>query len=142
MDNSRNLLPSVVFDNISDGTNAHYIIKDLFKLESWYSYVDERLSYKEYQLPKKADEDLDMLIDWYTPGWNKDWVVNWHPCYSDAVEDVWVRYKGISCGKLLIQFLDKNIVRKHLGELLEYDELYFGLCNRFIHEDWFKFDSI
>lgn len=193
MDNSRNLLPSVVFDNISDGTNAHDIIKDLFKLESWYSYVDERLSYKEYQLPKNTDEDLDLLIDWYTnknskrvkyageklrkvflelppveqrkvglalltggktdtewvckrldnykPNWNKDWVVNWHPCYSDAVEDVWVRFKGKSCGKLLIQFLDKNIVQKHLDELLEYDELYFGLCNRFIHEDWFKFDK-
>ena len=193
MDNSRNILPSVVFDNISDGTNAHDIIKELFKLESWCSYVDERLSYKEYQLPKKADENLDLLIDWYTnkkskrvkyageklrkvflelppveqrkvglalltggktdtewvckrldnykPSWNKDWVVNWHPCYSDAVEDVWVRYKGISCGKLLIQFLDKNIVQKHLDELLEYDELYFGLCNRFIHEDWIKFDK-
>ena len=66
MDNSRNLLPSVVFDNISDGTNAHDIIKELFKLESWRSYVDERLSYKEYQLPRKADENLDLLIDWYT----------------------------------------------------------------------------
>ena len=63
MDNSRNLSPSVVFDNISDGTNAHDIIKDLFKLESWYSYVDGRLSYKEYQLPKNTDEDLDLLID-------------------------------------------------------------------------------
>lgn len=167
--------------------NAELIAKLYFR-PTWYSYVNERLMYKEYEMPENTDENLDTLISWYVdknskkvkyagtllrkaflnippaeqrkvglalftgsetdvewlckrldnykPAWNKEWVVNWHPCYSEALENAWEKYKSKFCGRLLIQFLDEEIVRKHLDELLKDDDLYFGLCRRFVNKKW------
>lgn len=68
-------------------------------------------------------------------------IVRWHPSYADAVEQAWNKYRGKYCGRLLIQFLDKEIVRSHLAELQEYDNLYFALCRRFVNEPWFMLDK-
>lgn len=80
-------------------------------------------------------------LDNYKPDWDKDWVVNWHPDYAPLVEAVWKKYEGKFCGRLLIQFLDKEVVRSHMTELLKYDDLYFGLCRRFVAEPWFSVDT-
>lgn len=181
-----------IFNTMSLNDNPEEIIKKLYDLPTWFSYVNDRLTYKEYIQPCDVNEDLDYLIacyvnkksklvknsgaklrkvflelphveqrkvglalltggktdtEWvcqrldnYKPSWDKDWVVNWHPCYSNAVEDAWIRHRGKFCGRLLIQFLDTETIRRHFDELLEEDELYFGLCRRFIHEDWFVLD--
>lgn len=73
--------------------------------------------------------------------WDKDWIVSWHPSYSDLLESAWVKYKSKYCGRLLIQFLDKSIVRKYLDDLLVDDKLYFNLCRRLVNEPWFPFDK-
>lgn len=73
----------------------------------------------------------------YKPAWNKDWQVNWHPCYKKAVEEAWLKYKGKLCGKLLIYFLAPAIVRRHIEELTVDDELYVCLCHRFVGKRWF-----
>lgn len=180
------------WDLLSSSDNTEEIIKQLYQLPTWFSYVNDRLTYREYVPQNNIDEDINYLIEcyvnkkskrvryagvklrkvflelppieqrevglalltgskadteWvcqrldnYKPSWDKDWVINWHPCYSKGVEEAWVKYKGKFCGRLLIQFLDKETVRKYLNELLEEDELYFGLCRRFVHEDWFALD--
>lgn len=168
-------------------------IKQIFQLPSWFSYVNDRLIYKEYSEPSNVNEDLDTLITWYVnkkskrvkyagtklrkaflelppveqrkvglalltggktdtewvckrldnykPSWDKDWVVNWNPCYTSQIEQVWDKHRGKFCGRLLIQFLDESVVCLHLDELLEEDELYFGLCRRFVNHSWFNIDS-
>jgi hypothetical protein len=73
----------------------------------------------------------------YKASYNKEWVINWHPCYSRAVEECWNKYHGTYCGKLLIQFLEEEIVYNHIDELTNRD-FYFGLCRRFINRPWFK----
>ncbi len=78
-------------------------------------------------------------LNYYKPSLNEDWIINWHPCYADAIEDCWNKYHGISCGKLMIQFLNEETVYKHIDELTDL-ELYFGLCRRFINAPWFKLD--
>lgn len=60
---------------------------------------------------------------------------------ADAVEQAWNKYRGKYCGRLLIQFLDKETVRSHFEELQEYDNLYFALCRRFVNEPWFTLDK-
>lgn len=179
-------------DLLSSSGNTEEVIRQLYQLPTWFSYVNDRLTYREYVPQDNIDEDLNYLIEcyvnkkskrvryagvklrkaflelppieqrkvglalltgskadteWvcqrldnYKPSWDKDWVINWHPCYSKGVEEAWIKYKGKFCGRLLIQFLDKETVRKYLNELLEEDELYFGLCRRFVHEDWFALD--
>lgn len=76
----------------------------------------------------------------YKASYNKEWVINWHPCYSRAVEECWNKYHGTYCGKLLIQFLEEEIVYNHIDELTNRD-FYFGLCRRFINRPWFKLDA-
>lgn len=77
----------------------------------------------------------------YKPAWNKEWDINWHPCYTGAVEQAWLKHKGKQCGKLLIYFLDSNIVRQHMNDLAKDDELYICLCQRFVDEPWFQVDA-
>ena len=81
-------------------------------------------------------------LDNYKPSWDKDWVINWHPCYVDSVKSAWIKFKSKFCGRLLVQFIDKEFIQKHLDELLEHDELYFGICRRFLAEPWFTVDPI
>ena len=76
-------------------------------------------------------------LDNYKESFNKDWNINWHPCYEDAVEKCWNKYHGLYCGKLLVQFLPEEIVRKHLDELTDKD-FYFYLCRRFVNASWFE----
>lgn len=76
----------------------------------------------------------------YKPAWNKEWNVNWHPCYAEAVEAAWRKHKSKNCGKLLIYFLDPAIVRQHMEELAVDDELYVCLCQRFVGDPWFHMD--
>lgn len=78
----------------------------------------------------------------YKPAWNKEWNINWHPCYAEAVEAAWKKYKSKNCGKLLIYFLDPAIVRQNMEELAkDDDELYVCLCQRFVGEPWFHVDD-
>lgn len=170
------------------------VIRRLFQSPTWFSYVNDRLVYKDFIMPDNVDEDLDTLINWYTnkkskkvkysgvklrraflelppveqrkvglalltggmtdvewvckrldnykPSWDKDWVINWHPCYVDSVKSAWIKFKSKFCGRLLVQFIDKEFIQKHLDELLEHDELYFGICRRFLAEPWFTVDPI
>ena len=76
-------------------------------------------------------------LDNYKESFDKDWNINWHPCYEDAVEKCWNKYHGLYCGKLLVQFLPEEIVRKHLDELTDKD-FYFYLCRRFVNASWFE----
>lgn len=76
-------------------------------------------------------------LDNYKESFDKDWNINWHPCYEDAVEKCWNKYHGLYCGKLLAQFLPEKIVRKHLAELTDKD-FYFYLCRRFVNASWFE----
>lgn len=81
------------------------------------------------------------LADYHLSGFNIR-IVRWHPSYADAVEQAWNKYRGKFCGRLLVQFLDKEVVQSHLEELLEHDNLYFALCRRFASEPWFKLDKM
>lgn len=65
------------------------------------------------------------------------WVNHWHPCYTKAVEECWNKYHGTYCGKLMIQFVDEDIVRKYIDELIE-KGFYFHLCRRFVNRPWFE----
>lgn len=78
-------------------------------------------------------------LDYYKASFDKEWKINWHPCYEEAVEECWNKYHGKYCGKLLIQFLPKDIVRKHIDELTDID-FYFYLSRRFVNASWFKLD--
>ena len=74
-------------------------------------------------------------LDNYKESFDKEWKINWHPCYEEAVERCWNKYHGLYCGKLLIQFLPEEIVHKHIDELTDKD-LYFYLCRRFVNAPW------
>ena len=76
-------------------------------------------------------------LDNYKESFDKEWKINWHPCYEEAVERCWDKYHGLYCGKLLIQFLPEEIVHKHIDELSDKD-LYFYLCRRFVNAPWFE----
>lgn len=76
-------------------------------------------------------------LDNYKESFDKEWKINWHPCYEEAVERCWNKYHGLYCGKLLIQFLPEEIVHKHIDELTDKD-LYFYLCRRFVNAPWFE----
>ena len=76
-------------------------------------------------------------LDNYKESFDKEWKINWHPCYEEAVERCWDKYHGLYCGKLLIQFLPEDIVHKHIDELSDKD-LYFYLCRRFVNAPWFE----
>lgn len=76
-------------------------------------------------------------LDNYKESFDKDWKINWHPCYEEAIEQCWNKYHGLYCGKLLIQFLPEEIVRKHLDVLTDKD-FYFYLCRRFVNASWFE----
>lgn len=76
-------------------------------------------------------------LDNYKESFDKEWKINWHPCYEEAVERCWNKYHGLYCGKLLIQFLPEKIVRSHIDELTDKD-FYFYLCRRFVNAPWFK----
>lgn len=76
-------------------------------------------------------------LDNYKESFGKEWRINWHPCYEEAVERCWNKYHGLYCGKLLIQFLPEEIVHKHIDELTDKD-LYFYLCRRFVNAPWFE----
>lgn len=76
-------------------------------------------------------------LDNYKESFDKEWKINWHPCYEEAVERCWDKYHGLYCGKLLIQFLPEEIVHKHIDELADKD-LYFYLCRRFVNAPWFE----
>ena len=67
------------------------------------------------------------------------WVINWHPCYAQAVEECWNKYHTVACGKLMVQFVDEEVVRKYLDELSTPD-FYFLLCRRFVDRPWFELD--
>lgn len=67
-------------------------------------------------------------------------IINWHSCYASAVEDCWNKFHGTYCGRLLIQYLEEDVVRNHLDELNSKD-FYFGLCRRFINKPWFQLDT-
>lgn len=70
---------------------------------------------------------------------NKEWEINWHPCYSKSIEECWNKYHGENCGLLFIQFLDEDIVREHLEEFTNPND-YFYICQRFVTKSWFKLD--
>ena len=76
----------------------------------------------------------------YKESFDKEWEINWHPSYSQAIEECWKKYHGENCGHLFIQFLDEELVRTHIEEL-ETDDNYFYLCQRFVNRLWFKFDA-
>lgn len=76
-------------------------------------------------------------LDNYKESFDKEWKINWHPCYEEAVERCWDKYHGLYCGKLLIHFLPEEIVHKHIDELTDKD-LYFYLCRRFVNAPWFE----
>ena len=76
-------------------------------------------------------------LDNYKESFDKEWKINWHPCYEEAVERCWDKYHGLYCGKLLIQFLPEEIVHKYIDELTDKD-LYFYLCRRFVNAPWFE----
>lgn len=76
-------------------------------------------------------------LDNYKESFDKEWKINWHPCYEESVERCWDKYHGLYCGKLLIQFLPEEIVHKHIDELTDKD-LYFYLCRRFVNAPWFE----
>lgn len=193
MENKINHNVSELFQSLDlKATPPEEIIKHIMQLPSWFSYVNERLSYKEYEQPSDSEETLDMLIAWYLnkkskkvkyagtklrkvflelppveqrkvglalltggkmdtewvckrldnykPSWDKDWVINWNPVYESAVLEAWKKYKGKFCGRLLIQFLNSDIVKEHIEELRVDDDLYFALCRRFVKENWFVLD--
>lgn len=72
--------------------------------------------------------------------WHKsEWVITWHPCYAQAVEECWNRYHLVPCGKLMVQFQDEEVVRQYLDELSTTD-YYFLLCRRFVDRPWFELD--
>ena len=75
----------------------------------------------------------------YKASYNEEWIINWHPCYSQAIEECWNKYHGTYCGKLLIQFLEEEVVFNHIDELTGI-ELYFSLCRRFVNRPWFNLD--
>lgn len=166
-------------------------IKRIYDKPEWVSYVDDRLRYREYQLPDNSEESVDQLVEWYENKRSKrvkyagqklkkmfltlppveqrkvgmallrgnkanqewvcmrldnhklthksDWVINWHPCYAELVEEYWNKCHTRACGKLIIQFLDEEVVRKYLDELSG-EEYYFQLCRRFVDRPWFKLD--
>lgn len=166
-------------------------IKLIYDKPEWVSYVDDRLCYREYQLPDNSEESVDQLVAWYENkrskrvkyagqklkkmflilppveqrkvgmallGGNKadsewvcarldnykrwhdeDWRINWNPCYAGLVEECWNKYHTKACGKLVIQFLDEDVVRKYLDEMNDID-YYFKICRRFADKPWFKID--
>jgi hypothetical protein len=75
----------------------------------------------------------------YKPSFDKDWIINWHPCYENAVEECWNKYHGKYCGRILIQFCPEDIVRKYIDNLIDNDN-YFYICRRFVNKPWFKLD--
>lgn len=78
-------------------------------------------------------------LDSYKHPYKPEWTINWHPCYAKFVEDCWNKYHGYYCGKLMVQFLDEEIVQKHIDEFND-EKLYFYLCRRFLDKPWFKLD--
>ena len=75
----------------------------------------------------------------YKESFDKEWEINWHPSYSQAIEECWKKYHGEYCGLLFIQFLDEKLVREHLEELGTFNN-YFYICQRFVNKPWFKLD--
>ena len=41
-------------------------IRRIYENPDWKSHVNERLRYREYQLPKDSEESLEQLVEWYT----------------------------------------------------------------------------
>ena len=50
---------------LSSSDNTEDAIKLLYRLPSWFSYVNDRLSYKEYVPQDNINEDLNYLIECY-----------------------------------------------------------------------------
>lgn len=180
-------------DLLASEAEPEDVLKRIYNTNTWFSYVDELLAYREFVKPANNDDDLETLIAWYENKrskrvsyaglrlrkaflslppvdqrkvgmalltgcrsdvewvcqrldnykrkWNEEWIVNWHPCYSDLLESAWNKYRSKHCGRVLIQFLDKEVVKRHMCELLENYELYFRLCRRFAGEEWFTVDK-
>lgn len=104
--------------------------------------VDQRKVGRALLSGTKADvEWVCKRLDTKKTDGDKDWIVSWHPSYSDLVESAWVKYKSKYCGRLLIRFMDKDVIRKHLDDLLADDKLYFDLCRRLAKESWFSVDK-
>lgn len=72
---------------------------------------------------------------------DEDWIVNWRSRYHHYIEDVWIKYHGESCGKLLIAYLDKEVVMKYRNILLQDYYLYVEYCKRFANSDSQAVDS-
>ena len=166
-------------------------IRRIYENPDWKSHVDERLRYREYQLPEDSEESLEQLVEWYTNKRSKrvayagkklkrlflnlpkkeqrevglallggskadcewvckrlndykelykdEWDIRWNPCYSEAIEAYWNKWHSESCGKLVVQFLSEETVRKYFDELQD-DCYYFELCRRFVDRPWFQLD--
>lgn len=41
-------------------------IRRIYENPDWKSHVNERLRYREYQLPEDSEESLEQLVEWYT----------------------------------------------------------------------------
>lgn len=68
-----------------------------------------------------------------------DWIVKWHPCYSDSIKTCWEKYHGKHCGRIAVLFLDEDYIREHVDEF-KTEDLYLRLCKRFVNESWFVVD--
>lgn len=193
MNTENKTCPLNLFESMDKALAPQEVMATIYQRTSWFSYVNDRLEYKEYVMPGNTGDDLETLLSWYVnktkykvryagmqlrkafpglppveqrrvgkalllgpksdvewvckrldtrkPEWDKDWIVSWHPSYSDLLESAWVKYKSKYCGRLLIQFMGKDVIRKHLDDLLGDDELYFSLCRRLVMEPWFSLDK-
>lgn len=90
----------------------------------------------------KADSEwVCKRLDFIQPEHSREWIVRWHPTFSNLIVDAWKKYHGMRCGLIFTQFLDESVIREHLNDLLEYDSLYFRLCRRFAKASWFEIDA-
>ena len=53
------------WDLLSSSDNTEEIIKQLYQLPTWFSYVNDRLTYREYVPQNNIDEDINYLIECY-----------------------------------------------------------------------------
>lgn len=136
--------------------------ESLGQLVKWYTnkrskrvtYAGKKLKKLFLDLPKKEQWKVGKALlgggkadcEWvckrlhdYKDFYKDEWDIRWHPCYTEAVEAYWNKSHSESCGRLVVKFLDEEIVRKHLDELQD-DCYYFELCRRFVDRPWFQLD--
>lgn len=53
-------------DILTSDLPAEELIKRLYDNPNWVSHVDDRLRYREYDIPENEDESIDMLVSLYT----------------------------------------------------------------------------